>query len=251
MKTQLIPIQDLSVLDKNAMFTLLNTHFKGVKSDVFNADLNSKNWVILLKYQNTNTLKGFSTILIYETVFQDELITVIYSGDTIVDPSAWSTTSLSHAWIHSVKYLRQDYPHGKLYWLLISSGYRTYRFLPVFWKEFYPVYNQQPSSKTTALIQFLSFHQFGKNYNPETGIVRFPYPQQLREGLDEIPPQRLNNPHIRFFVEKNPGHSQGDELVCLTEVNEANLTPAGQRIWFSKDRIERIFPLNQQQLLLI
>jgi hypothetical protein len=38
---------------------------------------------------------------------------------------------------------------------------------------------------------------------------------------------------VAFFLEKNPGHGQGDELVCLAEVSPTNLTRAGLRLWQS------------------
>ena len=38
------------------------------------------------------------------------------------------------------------------------------------------------------------------------------------------------DPHIAFFLERNPGFVRGDELVCLTRIDEQNLTPAGRRM---------------------
>ena len=37
-------------------------------------------------------------------------------------------------------------------------------------------------------------------------------------------------PHIAFFLATNPGHVRGDELVCLTELCDENLTRAGRRM---------------------
>ena len=65
--------------------------------------------------------------------------------------------------------------------------------------------------------------------------------QVLREGLDEGPEGRLADPHIAFFLEKNPGWIRGDELVCLTEPIEENLTPAGRRMW-REGRVRLISP---------
>jgi hypothetical protein len=31
-------------------------------------------------------------------------------------------------------------------------------------------------------------------------------------------------------MERNPGHADGDELVCLAELSDANLTAAGRRM---------------------
>ena len=233
MKSQLVHIKELSSSDREAMYSLLSTHFEGVKREVFEADLNAKNWVILLQDQTSQTLKGFSTLLLYETEFEGEVLSVVYSGDTIMDPSAWSSSALSRAWISSINTLRQQYCQGKLYWLLISSGYRTYRFLPTFWQKFYPRYDAPTPPRTVALMQFLAREQFSQYYDAIAGIVRFPHPQVLRGRLQGITTERLKDPHVCFFDQKNPDHIQGDELVCLTEICEANLTPAGRRMWFA------------------
>ncbi|MEC4881176.1 MAG: hypothetical protein SAL70_07475, partial [Scytonema sp. PMC 1070.18] len=232
MKSQLVYIEDLSTEDLESMYFLLGTHFEGVKRDVFNSDLSHKNWVILLKDEKTEMLKGFSTLLMYNTNFEGENLSVVYSGDTIVDPSAWSSSTLARTWITAVKKLSDEYAQGHLYWLLISGGYRTYRFLPIFWREFYPCYDKVTPNNILSLINFLSHQRFGNNYNDKTGIVRFPHPHILRDGLRGIPEERLQDPHIKFFEQQNPGHLQGDELVCITEICKENLTSAGRRVWF-------------------
>lgn len=234
--TRLVRSAKLPYSERDAMYSLLNAHFEGVKREVFEADLDNKNWVILLK-DEANTLKGFSTFLMYETEFEEPL-GIVYSGDTIVDSSAWSSSALSRAWIGSVNKLRFEYPQKRLYWMLISSGYRTYRFLPTFWREFYPRYDVPIPTRIEELIEFLARDRFGKYYDKVAGVVRFPHPQVLRERLRIIPAERLQDPHIRFFKDRNPGHLQGDELVCLTEICEENLTPAGRRMWFASHPLD-------------
>ncbi|MFM7426177.1 MAG: hypothetical protein ACKO7W_14495 [Elainella sp.] len=219
------------------MYRLLQNYFEGTQPEVFAADLQQKNWVILIE-DDQGALKGFSTLLLYETAFAGETITVVYSGDTIVDPSAWSSSVLPRAWISAVRYLRQQYSHGRFYWLLISSGFRTYRFLPTFWREFYPRYDAATPADLTALTDFLCWNQFQHHYDQDAGIVRLPQPQSLCEQLRQIPSERLQDPHIAFFLQHNPGYGQGDELVCLTELTETNLTAAGRRMWHSEFRLD-------------
>ncbi|MDY6806497.1 MAG: hypothetical protein SXA11_22190 [Cyanobacteriota bacterium] len=239
--SRLVSTKTLAESDRLAMYSLLSNHFEGVTSEVFEADLQQKNWVVLM--EKNGILKGFSTLLFYRSEFAGEVISVVYSGDTIVDPSAWSSSTLSKAWIAAVKKLRRDAgldrPGGKLYWLLISSGYRTYRFLPTFWREFYPRFDRQTPETTKALMEFLGGDRFGECYNKETGIVRFDRPQSLRGQLKGIPPERLKDPHVSFFNAKNQGHLVGDELLCLAEIAEENLTPAGRRMWFANVRSNR------------
>jgi hypothetical protein len=83
------------------------------------------------------------------------------------------------------------------------------------------------------LLNHLAQERFGKQFNPDTGVVRFINPQKLRGGLEEIPAGREIDPHVSFFLSHNPGHAEGDELVCLTDLAPENLTAAGRRMMTS------------------
>jgi hypothetical protein len=228
MTGRLVPQTELTADQLSAMYRLHASHFRGVTEDQFCRDAMAKNWTILLERQGQ--MVGFSTLLAYETKVAGEIASVIYSGDTIVDPSAWGTSALPRLWIESVTRLREQYPRGAYYWLLIASGFRTYRFLPLFWKEFYPRNDLATPAIWQQRIDELSRERFGEAYQRTDGIVRFSQPQILREALGEITPARLNDPHIAFFAERDPGHLLGDELVCLTSLSDENLTRAGHRM---------------------
>jgi hypothetical protein len=225
---QALPCAQLSAGQRADLFALLGRYFEGVTPDQFNADLAGKNHVILL--ERGDKLVGFSTLLAYETTFAGDPVSVIYSGDTIVAPDAWNSPVLARAWITTVKQLRGQYPRGRYYWLLLTSGFRTYRFLPVFWREFFPRFDQPVSPRLQPLLDHLARAQFGTAYDPVGGLVRFAQPQRLRGELAALPAGRTADPHVNFFLTRNPGHARGDELVCLAELDDANLTPAGRRM---------------------
>ncbi|HSS76332.1 MAG TPA: hypothetical protein VLV54_06265 [Thermoanaerobaculia bacterium] len=230
MTGRLVPREELTADEREALFALLSAHFQGVTRERFAADLAEKNWILLL--EEDGRLRGFSTLRIYETHgLGGEPLTVIYSGDTIVEQGAWATAALPKSWIAAVRALRQRHPRGRLLWLLLTSGFRTYRFLPVFWRDFWPRPDRESPPEIRALLDHLARERFGPLFDAAAGVVRFPEPQVLREGLDAIPEGRLADPHVAFFLERNPGWAQGDELVCLTELTEDNLTPAGRRMW--------------------
>ena len=130
----IIPREELAPAQTDEMFQLLAVHFDGVTRAQFTRDLAEKNWIVLIR--RDTRLVGFSTLLVYESSFDGEPVSVVYSGDTIVAPEAWGTTALARGWITAVNQLRERYPRGKYYWLLLTSGFRTYRFLPVFWRVF-------------------------------------------------------------------------------------------------------------------
>lgn len=232
-------VSDLGSARRNDMFALFSKHFESPRREVFDDDLDEKNWAVLLE-TDEGELKGFSSLLMYQTRHEAETLTVVYSGDTIMDPSAWSSSVLSRSWLAAVNHVkREHFPGGRLFWLLISSGFRTYRFLPTFWKQFWPRHDSETPPEVQSRMDFLARGRFGDSYDPQTGIVTLPSPQVLRDGLRGIPEERRRDPHVALFDRLNPGHEKGDELVCLTEICEENLTRAGRRIWFHKlDHIE-------------
>lgn len=218
------------------MYALLERQFHGISWRGFRDDLDDKNWVILLR--DGSGLAGFSTLRFYDAVHAGERISVVCSGDTVVDRAAWSASSaLSCYWIGAVNHLRRSYATGRTYWLLIVSGYRTYRFLPVYWRRFHPRHDQTTPDATARLMRVLAVERFGDRYEPAAGIVRFPQPQTLRGEFRGIPEARRDDPHVAFFARRNPGHLAGDELVCLTELSYGNLTEAGKKMWAKGDRL--------------
>jgi hypothetical protein len=223
-----LPCSGLSAGQQEEMFELLSLYFEGVTPDQFEHDLFEKNWVLQLR--RAGRLVGFSTLLATTSHFEGSPITAIYSGDTIVAPEAWGTPALARTWIATVNRLRAKYPRQSCFWLLLTSGFRTYRFLPVFWREFYPQHGIETPPGRARLMRMLAAERYGGNYHEESGIVRFPRPQRLRNQLSCVPAGRKADPHVAFFLERNPGYALGDELVCLTEISEKNLTQAGWRM---------------------
>ncbi len=230
MRGRLVRREALTEAERDAMYGLLADAFAGVTRERFAADLAEKTWALLL--EGESGLQGFSTLLLYEADLPGEgICTVVYSGDTIVDPAAWGSAALPRCWINAVRRLREEYPRGRLWWLLLTSGFRTYRFLPVFWRDFWPRWDVPMPTDTRARLNFLAAERLGDLYSRDQGVVRFPQPQRLRGELARVPEGRLEDPHVAFFLARNPGWREGDELACLTEISEANLTAAGRRMW--------------------
>jgi hypothetical protein len=225
---RLVPPAELSPTNKAEMFRLLTQHFDGVTPEQFARDLAEKNLALLL--ERDDGLVGFSTLQAYTTTFDGETINVIYSGDTIVTPGAWGTTALPRAWVAGVDALRAKLPPARCFWLLLTSGFRTYRFLPVFWREFFPRFDALMPAITQRMLNQLANDRFGNQFHSDAGVVHFANPQRLKDGLEQIPEGRERDPHISFFELRNPGHANGDELVCLTELCPENLTAAGRRM---------------------
>ena len=213
---------------ENAMFALLAAHFTGVDRCTFREDLAGKSVIILLE-DDDHVLRGFSTLDVYTTCAAGRPVTIIYSGDTIVDPPCWGSHTLAKTWIQCVRQSAAT-AGTDVYWLLITSGYRTYRFLPVFFRAFYPRFDERTPPCEQTLLDAVARERFGPRYDGESGIVRLDRPQVLAGDLLEVQPGRTNDAHVAFFLARNAGFVSGDELVCLTRIDDDNLTVAGRRM---------------------
>lgn len=218
----------LSAADRDEMLALLSSHFDGVTAAQFARDLDEKQWV--LRIRRDGRLVGFTTARVARVMLDGASVHVLSSGDTIMAPEAWGSPMLSRAWIAMVHQLQHSTPGERWLWLLLTSGYRTYRFLPVFWRAFWPRHDAVTPADVQRTLAALARVQYGAQFDEARGIVRFTAPQRLRGALAIVDPARTTDPHVAFFLAANPGHALGDELVCLTELSDANLTAAGQRM---------------------
>ena len=222
--SRFLPVADLDPADRRAMRGLLGRHFLGVTATTFDADLADKTHALLIR--RDGALVAFSTLAFYASPLAEGVRPVVCSGDTITDPSAWASPDLPRRWIAAVRSL----PGGeRAWWLLLCGGFRTYRLLPTFWRRFVP-HHRGDDLSLLALRNALADLRFGHRFDPDTGIVRVANPTPLRPHLAGVPPQRRTDPHVAHFAALNPGHAAGDELACLCELSDDNLTAAGRRM---------------------
>ena len=147
-----------------------------------------------------------------------------------MSPECWNSPRLARAWIAMVHDIKTSMQEHRCYWMLLSAGFRTYRFLPVFWRVFWPRFDEVIPASMRQLRDDIAGERFGGCFNPTAGVGRFAFPHRLLGRLAEVPDSRLEDPHVAFFLSQNPGWRTGDELVCLAEIHDGNLTPAGRRM---------------------
>jgi hypothetical protein len=222
MEANTVAVGDITTDTTERMFSLMQSYYLNVNREQFYQDLSEKEYVITLN--DNGILRGFSTWTTFEHESQDQRVNIIFSGDTIIDRHCWGSPALPLAWGRLMLATLEDKPEQLLYWLLTSKGYRTYRFLPVFFKDFYPCFQATTPHFEKALTVELGQRKYGARFNTETWVVKARSgDQQLRPGVADISSQQLKKGHIAFFVRTNPGHAQGDELVCLAHCHRDNI----------------------------
>jgi hypothetical protein len=214
-------IDSLTPSQLGAMYELMNAHYLDISIERFNADLEWKDEVILL-HDQSHQIKGFSTIAWNPCNTATSEYDILFSGDTIIHKEHWGTQELVRGFCHRAGEWKARHSK-KIYWYLISKGYRTYLYLPLFAKKFHPSpYEKNPELERIAATT--SSCIFGDAWKTGEGLIRFPSSHgRLTPQLADDIENRMNNPYVSFFNSRNPRFSQGEELVCITEMTQPNL----------------------------
>ncbi|MBB82165.1 MAG: hypothetical protein CMN02_14465 [Roseibacillus sp.] len=216
----IIPRSTVTEYQKNAFFDLWESYYQNVDRGMFEDDLAEKDWILTLS-DESGIIRGFTTMKFYELEIRGKPIRAIFNGSTIIDRDYWGEQELVHTWCRFMAELKRDEPEIALYWYLIVSGFRTYMFLPLYFREFYPNHATATPAFEQEIIDTLAEMKFPEEYRQ--GIVRVANPRECLDPDLAVPnTHKLRNPHIRFFVERNKEYLRGDEMVCLTEFTIEN-----------------------------
>ena len=89
MNARLVPVPGLAPTQRHAMLKLLEGHFEQVTADQFEADLEAKNWTVLIE-DARGALRGFSTIRFDRSCVEGRVVNVVCSGDPArIDHPLW------------------------------------------------------------------------------------------------------------------------------------------------------------------
>lgn len=222
-----VPRAALDAKTARSCWELFSRLYRCVDAPTFERDLHEKDWVLLLR-DGAGRVQGFTTMMRYDIALDGRPVRALFSGNTVIDPVHWGDPSLVRTWTAFMAALKLDAPDVPLYWYLICSGYRTYLYLPLFYREFYPRYDAVTPPAMGRLLDELGRSKFPGEYRD--GIVHV---RDARECLDAtlaVPaPRKLRNPHVRYFCERNADYLRGDELVCVAEFSAANTRRTAQR----------------------
>lgn len=224
------PVSALTAAERARLYELMACHFDHVDPAQFFADLDEKPSVLLIRAPATGTICGFSTITLLEIAHGTERVAAVFAGDTVIEPEYWGHPSWVYAWARHGFALAQEATADKVYLLLLTSTHRTYRFMPGFFREYYPQPQVVVSADVQARLNALARIKFPDEYDAARGVVVLKHQTPVRGDRQSPNTAPGTDAYDRFFVAQNPGYANGDFLCCLAEFTWENLTPLGRRV---------------------
>lgn len=211
------------------LYQLYEQCYDGSDPGRFEADLREKQWVILLRERASQRTVGFSTQMLIDIEVEGKPVRALFSGDTVIHPSYWGSQELVRAWCRLAGRLKARSADRPLYWFLVSKGYRTYLYLPTFFHRFYPRWDQSNSPFAGRLIHALGSAKYSGAFDPRSGLIEhLANHDRLKSELDATA-RHARNPHVEFFVRRNPNYRNGTELLCVAEISPENMRSTARR----------------------
>jgi hypothetical protein len=215
--------------EKETFYQLLCQGFLGVSRQDFLRDFEEKEAVMILRKEHSDgEIVGWSTLMVLTLALPDEEVKGVFSGDTVVLPEYRSSTGLGVELLRYFLRAYDQFPTQKVYYILTSKGWRTYKIMPFFFKEFAPRYDRPTTPYDQTLMDVFGSKKYPGHYDPQTGVITCS-PQRVRpEGIDAAP--RHPDAHTAFFLRSNPGYLDGHELVCAAKIAPENFTNTARRL---------------------
>lgn len=214
------PVAGLAADERDAMFELMARYYSGVTREAFERDLGAKQHVICL-YGEDRSLVGFSTIQLLHSEYGGRKVVTLFSGDTVIDERCWGQKQLQREFVRFLVRTRLRYPLRKFYWFLISKGYKTYLLMSNNFRMF-PSYKGDTPGGARQVLDQVARMKYPDAYDAERNVIAS-CGQAVKDEAVDFSADDLENPHIRFFSERNPGWKRGDELCCLGDITFRSL----------------------------
>lgn len=211
------PIKEYTEAEISAMYSLMDEFYDNTDEAVFRRDFFDKDYCLAL-YLEDGKLVGFTTQKVLEIDVDGKKVNGMFSGDTIIHKDYWGDIELFRVWARFWFDFAEKY--DEFYWFLICKGYKTYRIMPLFWKEFYPNYRMETPEYEQKIIDAYASHLYPDEYNSKTGVIEYKkVKDKLKDGVANVGEREMKNKDIAFFCKANPNFADGNDIACLAKID--------------------------------
>jgi hypothetical protein len=180
-----------------------------------------------------------------QTTVDGAPVRAFFSGDTVTESTYWAHNDTARGvglLLQHMLEIAEDVA-CRWYWFVISSTYRSYRLLPMIFREAHPSPRFAMPPSVIRTLEALTSQKFGGGYDSQSSVVRFPHATVFRSGFD-VKTGGSGDAWEEFFLRANPGHRDGDRLASLAVLSTDNLTPLGRRLLHqSAEAVDVVAPI--------
>ena len=224
----------------NEIWTLTNAFFHTDRAYA-ESQLKEHQLVALFRTKDEGTLIGMASMDVYPVSFQGRNLAIIYTVHVLLYEEYRGHNLIQRLGLRVFLKTRFRFPLRPIYWFFDTYSYKGYLLLPRNFREFWPHPERAMPARERALIDHLARRTYGSAWRPEPGIV---FRSERKRMKSNVAPLNLNipvTPELKFFSKANPGHADGDMLVCLCPLTLINWISVGIRAFQRMLRRRRRF----------
>lgn len=165
-------------------------------------------------------LVGMAAIQVAAMEFQGERVVVIFTSHAIVDERFRGHNLLQRAGTRSYLQACMRWPLHRKFWVFDTFSYRSYLLLPRNMHTFWPRHDRVTPPWEAAFMDHFGRAHYGDAWH--AGLVQRSPHKRLLAATAPLDAQALRHPDIAFFASTNPGHAEGDMMLCLCPLTLGN-----------------------------
>jgi hypothetical protein len=174
-------------------------------------------------------LAGLVSLDVYPVVWRGRTRIIIFTSSVVADARFRGRSLVLNTGLRLLMREKLRRPFAKAYWFFDTFSYKSYLIPARNLREFWPRRDRPTPSDSKAFVDRLATDRYGADWNRETGVVRRSGYKQLLPDAAPLDHKVRADPDVRFFEAANPGHREGDMLVCLAPLTARNLFGAIKR----------------------
>lgn len=173
-------------------------------------------------------LVGLVSLDVYAVEWRGRTSTVFFTSSVVIDEHHRGRNLVLRTGLRAFVRETVRRPWRTSYWLFDTFSYKSYALLPHNLAEYWPRHGRVTPPRVAEFIDRLARERYGDHWTPATGVVTRSGHKRLRPATAPVDDRALADPDVRYFDATNPGHREGDMLVCLVPLTPWNLLGA---IW--------------------
>ena len=217
---EIVPINTLTPPVWDQIWELTERYVDTTRA-FFEAKLQKNPEVILFRTQG-GRLIGVTALDVYRVEFGGRQASIIFTSSVVVEEGYRRQNLTQRIGFQVFLRTRLQRPFEPIYFFFDTFSYKSYIMLRRNFTEFWPRYDRPTPAWETGFIDYLAQRRYGAAWQPQKGIVERSGQKRLKSTTAPIDDDLLAKPDISFFVTVNPGHQEGDMLVCLCPLSMKN-----------------------------
>lgn len=183
--------------------------------------LKSFDEILLLRSRADRQLVGMAALAEDVVTFEGRRVVVLHTQHTVVDPRYRGLNLLQRAAARRMWRCWLEHPLKPRYWAFDSSSARGYLLLPRNLRDYWPRRDAATPAWEGRFLAEYGSRRYGEAWRGD-GVVAGTARKRLLPTAAPLRSDAARDPDVQFFGQRNPGHGDGDSLLCLVPLTWAN-----------------------------